>query len=248
MSAILSHLPEEMILASLMRAPGNEVKSGKFDGPDSSTALVANAFGYFLDSPGTLPQLPGVPMGRVETVELEAEMRFPWSGGRHPWLDVGIETATTLIGIEAKRYEPFRPAKTSGFAEVYDRPVWGPNMGRYTGLMHDLVSGKEVFQSLDAVQLVKDALGLRTRAEKRAKGAVLVYLYAEPAVWAGSGKPVDTGRMAQHRKEIARFAQIVRGDTVVFAALRWSDLLASWQAVPGLVPHVNALKARFGAL
>lgn len=248
MSAILPHLPEDLILAALARSPGNEVKSGKIDSPDSSSALVANAFGWFLDSPGTLPPLPGVPMGQVEGVDLEAEMRFPWSGGRHPWLDVGVETATTLIGIESKRYEPFRPAKASGFAEVYDRPVWGPNMGRYTGLMHDLVSGKVEFDALDAVQLVKHALGLRTRAEKRAKGAVLVYLYAEPQVWAGSGKPVDAGRIAQHRKEIAKFANIVRGDTVVFAPLRWSDLLASWDAIPGLQPHVKALLGRFGRL
>ena len=49
-------------------------------------------------------------------------MRFPWKDGRHPWLDVGMESATTLIGIESRRYEPFRPAKASGFAEVGRRP------------------------------------------------------------------------------------------------------------------------------
>ena len=113
-------------------------------------------------------------------------------------------TATTLIGVESKRYEPFRPAKATGFSEVYDRPVWGPNMGRYTRLMHDLVAGTVVFQSLDAVQLVKHALGLRTRAEKRGLGAVLVYLYAEPSHWAGSGKAVDQARIDAHGTELGR--------------------------------------------
>jgi hypothetical protein len=181
-------------------------------------------------------------------VELQAEMRFPWSGGRHPWLDVAITTPTTLIGVESKRYEPFRPAKATGFSEVYDRPVWGPNMGRYTRLMHDLVAGTVVFQSLDAVQLVKHALGLRTRAEKRGLGAVLVYLYAEPSHWAGSGKPLDKARTALHRREVAQFAGLVRGDQVAFAPVTWADLVAQWARTPALAPHAAALTDRFGVL
>ncbi len=175
-------------------------------------------------------------------------MRLPWSGGRHPWLDVAISTDTTLIGIESKRYVPFRPAKASGFSEVYDRPVWGENMARHIRLMHDLVAGRVVFQALDAVQLVKHALGLRTRAEKRALGAVLVYLHAEPPLWAGSGKPVDPARIALHRREVAQYAGLVRGDQVAFVALRWADLVADWAAKPALATHAAALTARFGPL
>lgn len=248
LTSILPHLPAEQILAALAKSPGNEVKSGKFDSPESSAALVANGFGLFLDRPADLPPLPGVPMGRVESVALEAEMRFPWSGGRHPWLDVAISTATTLVGVESKRYEPFRPAKASGFSEVYDRPVWGEAMGRYTRLMHDLVAGRVAFQALDAVQLVKHALGLRTRAEKQAKGAVLVYLYAEPRHWAGSGKPVDKARLALHAREVAQFAGLVRGDQVAFAPVRWADLLADWAKLPALSAHVAAVTDSFGDL
>lgn len=248
MSNLMPHLPADRILAELSRSPGNEVKSGKFDSPESSSALVANGFGLFLDRPGDLPALPGVPMGQVESVGLEVEMRFPWSGGRHPWLDVGISTATTLIGVDSKRYEPYRPAKATGFSEVYDRPVWGPNMARYTRLMHDLVAGTVVFQSLDAVQLVKHALGLRTRAEKRGLGAVLVYLYAEPRHWAGSGKPMDPARIAIHRREVAQFAGMVRGDQVTFAPLKWADLVAHWARTPALAAHAAALTDRFGDL
>ena len=236
------------ILPHLTLSPGNEVKSGKFDSPESSAALVANGFGLFLNRPADLPPLPGVPMGQVETVDLEAEMRFPWSGGRHPWLDVGITTATTLVGIESKRFEPFRPAKASGFSEVYDRPVWGTQMGRYTRLMHDLVAGTVAFQALDAVQLVKHALGLRTRAEKQARGAVLVYLYAEPPLWPRTGKAVDPARLKLHRHEVAQFAGLVKGDQVAFVALRWADLLADWAKRPALADHAAALQRQFGPL
>lgn len=248
MTRYLPHLPADLIEAALTRSPGNEVKSGKIDGPESSTALVANGFGFFLNRPGDLPPLPGVPMGPVTAVDLSAQMAFPWSGGRHPWLDVGITTDTTLIGIESARYEPFRPAKATGFADVYDRPVWGTNMARYTRLMHDLVAGTVGFQCLDAVQLVKSALGLRTRAEKRGVGSVLVYLYAEPPFWAGSGKQMDGSRKVLHRKEIAQFAGMVKGDQVTFAPLRWADLVADWAKRPALKDHAAALIDRFGAL
>ena len=247
MPHFLPDLPEARILEALSRSPGNELRSGKIDSPESSAALVANAFGWFLERPKVLPPLPGVPAGQVETVDLEVEMRFPWSGGRHPWLDVGIVTHTTLVGIESKRYEPFRPAKASDFSDVYDRPVWGPNMARYTALSHALVEGTADFRVLDAVQLIKQAYGIRTRAEKRALGAVLVYLYATPATWA-SGKVVDASRIRAHEAEIARFAKTVAGDDVVFVPLRWGELLRQWQAVPALSAHVAALRARFGDL
>ena len=240
-------LPAEAIVASLLRSPGNEIASGKFDGPESSAALVANAFGWFLNRASDLPVLPGVPAGHATSVKLEAEMRFPWSGGRHPWLDVGIETNTTLIGIDSKRYEPFRPQKRSGFAEVSDRPVWGERMGQYTQLRDALVADDVWFESLDAVQLIKHAYGIYTRAEKRASGAVLVYLYAEPKAWA-SGKLVDPDHIAKHRREVAQFANFVTGDSVVFVPIRWRDLLDQWSKQANLRPHVAALVEMFGPL
>lgn len=247
MPDFLPDLPVDLIVESLKKSPGNEISTGKFDSPESSAALVANAFGWFLQRLDLLPALPGVPQGKSEAIWLAAEMRFPWSGGRHPWLDVGLATHTTLIGIESKRYEPFRPAKASGFAEVYDRPVWGPNMARYTQLQRDLVSGAQAYDALDAVELIKHAYGIRTRAEKRALGSVLVYLYAEPRQWA-SGKPVDPKRIALHRREVAAFGRAVAGDEVVFVPVRWGDLITQWAGVPALAGHVAALRARFGTL
>lgn len=244
MPEFLPDLPVDGILECLKRAPGNEIRSGKFDSPESSAALVANAFGWFLNRPRELPPLPGVPAGQVETVTLSAEMRYPWTGGRHPWLDVGIETSTTLIGIESRRYEPFRPGKQAGFAELFDRPEWRQTMPAYTKMRDDLVAGKVDFDAVNAVELIKLAYGIQTRAEKRAVGGVLVYLYAEPKRWA-NGKPVDPARIEQHRKEVAKFARMVAGDAVVFVAIRWSDLLNQWAQLPALKAHATALRERF---
>jgi hypothetical protein len=243
----LPGVPVDVVLAALHRAPGREMATGKFDSPDSSAALAANAFGWFLNRPDHLPPLPGVPMGQPEQIEIEAEMHFPWRGGRHPWLDAALTTPTTLVGVEAKRFEPFRPQKSVVFSESFDSRDWGSGMARFTEMRSALTAGREVYQTLNATQLVKHAYGLRTQAIKRARGAVLVYLYAEPKIWA-SGKPVDPARIALHRKEVARFATAIHGADVTFVPLRWSDLLAQWSATPRLAAHASALAARFGAL
>ena len=129
MTDFLPGVPTATVLAALGRSPGNELASGKFTSPESSSALAVNAFGWFLEQPRLLPPLPGVPMGPPETVEVEAEMRFPWRGGRHPWLDAAIATPTTLVGVESKRYEPFRPGKASQFSEAMKAGIgvrtWG---------------------------------------------------------------------------------------------------------------------------
>ena len=247
MTDFLPGVPVDAVLAALGRSPGSELASGKFDSPESSAALAVNAFGWFLDRPRSLPPLPGVPMGPPETVEIEAELRFPWTGGRHPWLDAAITTSTTLVGVESKRFEPFRPGKTTQFSEAYDSRDWGPGMARFTAMRQALTVGRQTYRCLDAAQLVKHAYGLKTQGLKRAKGAVLVYLHAAPATWA-NGKPVSPDAIARHQAEIADFARAVKGDDVSFVALRWADLLADWAKVPGLADHAAAIRARFGPL
>lgn len=247
MTDFLPGVPADAVLAALRRSPGSELASGKFDSPDSSAALVANAFGWFLPRPQTLPPLPGVPMGQPDEVEIEAEMRFPWAGGRHPWMDVAITTPTTLVGVESKRYEPYRPGKAIAFSEAFDSRDWGEGMARFTALRRALSEGRQSYRHLDAVQLVKQAYGLRTQGLKRGRGAVLVYLSAAPPAWA-NGKPVDPALITRHQAEVVDFADRVRGDAVTFVPLRWADLLAQWSGTAATAAHAAALTARFGAL
>lgn len=245
-SPFLPGVPAEAVTAALRRSPGNELASGKFASPESSAALAANAFGWFLTRPEALPPLPGVPMGQPQEVEVEAEMHFPWRGGRHPWLDAALTTATTLVGVESKRYEPFRPGKSVEFSAAFDRD-WGAGMAPFDRLRRALMTGQGGYRSLDAAQLVKHAFALHHQAQKRGRGAVLVYLYAEPSQWA-SGKPVDPARLTLHREEIARFARAVHGASVTFAPLTWAGLLAQWQTDPALATHAAEIARRFGPL
>ena len=95
----LPGVPGREIEAIFAAAAGNEIASGKFDSPESSAALAANAFGFFLGRTSHLPALPGCggKKWRVRSLALEATVRFPWSGGRHPVLDCLVESASVQI-------------------------------------------------------------------------------------------------------------------------------------------------------
>jgi hypothetical protein len=222
----LPEVPEDLCRAALARAGGNEIASGKFASAESSAALAVNAFGWFLDKSRAplLPPFPG--LGDLdwpaETVEVEREMRFPWSGGRHPWLDAAVETREHLVGIESKRFEPFRSPKMAHLAEAYDRDCWGEGMTPWCAMRDALRTSPSRFRHLDAAQLVKHALGLVTQGRRIGKAPVLVYLYAEP-------RRVPVEAVAAHRDEAAAFAAEVAGAVVRFAALSWNEWLDSWQ-------------------
>jgi len=250
--AFLPGLPATLIRAAYEAAPGNEIASGKFLSPESSSALVANTFGLFLSRPGDLPPLPGCsePGWPAASVQLEAIVRFPWSGGRHPCLDVLVETETALIGIESKRYEPFRSKSETALSDAYWRAVWGDAMAGYERVRDELRPGALSFRHLDAGQLVKHAFGLRTAVHRPGscyrKRPVLLYLHAEPAVWP-DGRIISDAEIELHRVEVGRFAEMVVNDEVLFRSCTYRQLFAAWNesGTDDLRAHTEALMARF---
>ncbi len=228
----LPTIPIEQVRAAYAKAPGNEVESGKLDSPESSAALVANTFGFFLLRPADLPRLPGLPLDVAwppTRIGLEECARFPWSGGRHPWLDVLVETASHLIGVESKRYEPFRTKKPGAFSEAYWRPVWGDRMRPLEAMRDALRDRPSMFTHLDAAQLVKHAFGLRTLTNRDAGGRrpLLVYLYAEPAAWPEGRVIIEPEALARHAGEVRIFADAVAGAEVEFAATTYRQFLGT---------------------
>lgn len=249
----LPGLPEARILAAFAASPGNEIASGKFASPQSSAALAANAFGFFLDRARELPCPFAQPpvTWLPNAVHLEAELRFPWNGGRHPWLDALIECEDMLIGVESKRYEPYRGKPIPSFAEAYDRDVWGSRMSGYNAVRDRLRDGSINFKALDAAQLVKHAYGLRTAVHRdghRGRKPVLLYVYAEPRCWP-DGRLVDPERKRLHREEIQGFADLVAADEVAFSALPYAEMLANWRGSsdPDTRAHAQAMVQHFDA-
>ena len=149
-------------------APGNEMATGKFDSPESSAALAANAFGYFLNRAQDLPPLPRYENGGWPAVSLNLEqtVRFPWRGGRHPVLDVLVSTKSEFIGFESKRFEPFRTKPAASLSNAYWRQHWGERMKGYEDIRDQLNRNKARYSHLDAAQLFKHAFALRTQVHQ----------------------------------------------------------------------------------
>lgn len=241
-------LPVEAIYAALGKSPGNEIGSGKIANPASSAALAVNTFGYFLEKPADLPAIPGTGHAGwpARAVSIEICVRFPWQGGRHPWLDAYVETPTHIIGIESKRFEPFRGKSQVKLSEAYWRPVWGAHMAPYERVRNRLKDSALKPKYLDAVQLVKHAFGLRTQAGKDDKAAVLVYLYAEPDTWP-DGRKVSVEAKNVHSEEIQQFACDVSGAEDEFRACSYRDLLRTFamSADPAVRKHGQAVTGKF---
>jgi hypothetical protein len=238
----LDGVPQEHVLARLAMAGGNEAGSGKLASPESSAALAVNTFGWFVKRPHLLPPLPGMlQQTKVEHVDVEYCARFPWTGGKHPWLDAVVETDTQLIGVESKRYEPYRDEKFVSFSEAYSRDVWAPGMGPWEAMCDALASGRERFDYLDAAQLVKHAFGLVTEGRRKNKTPVLVYLYAEPE--RRGTKLLPPAAFARHREEIERFRAAVAGAQVTFEAISYREWLSGWPS--SVATHAAAILGAF---
>ena len=250
-NALLPGVAPELIRVSYSNAPGNEIESGKFSSPESSAALVANTFGFFLDRPAELPPLPGTETVAwpARTLTLEATVRFPWHGGRHPCLDVLIVTDDALLGVESKRYEPFRQKSPVSLSSAYWRPVWGGEMAGFERTRDSLRAGATEFKHLDAAQLIKHAFGLRTAAHAlphEGRRPILFYLYCEPEQWP-NGREVSAADREVHRHEVAAFADMVGGDEVLFLSSTYNEVLASWEgaAIAEVGRHAAAVRQRF---
>lgn len=238
----LPGVPETYVRERLEQAGGDEIGSGKFTHPESSAALAANAFGWFIDRPALLPTLPGAEAtGPAEQIEIEYCARFPWAGGRHPWLDAAVISATHLIGIESKRFEPFRDAKAASFSAAYDRSVWGHRMARYSSVRDALRVGILRYRHLDAAQLVKHAYGLVTEGRRIGRKPMLFYLFAEPTVQGSRRITADDHQ--RHRDEISDFAARVAEDEVSFSAGSYREWLRG--ATGSAAEHATTLLARF---
>lgn len=249
-SVLLPHLPHDAILAALSNSAGDELEA-KFSNPESSAALAVNTLGFFLNSAPAFPALACLNDCDWPALEagVEQEMRFPWSGGRHPWLDAVIRTKSFLIGVESKRYEPFRPRKAVDFSWKYSEHDWGARMQPFAEMRDALLSGDAIFKHLDAVQLVKHAFGLQTQAAREGRKAILLYLHAAPERWPDE-RMIEAAQIERHAAEIEKFSQAVARAEVDFRSCSYRALLVamSESVDMGVRDHAAAVRGKYGVL
>jgi hypothetical protein len=206
----------------------------------SSAVLAINVFQYWEGRKGfDLPRAIGVD-GSLADVNIER--KYP-SGlkGTPPTLDVVLTLANDrLIAIESKFTEWMtkKPVKLEDFSSKYlssDSGHWvGCDLPDCQRLAADIASGKESFRQLDALQLLKHALGLQKNVAGRFS---LLYLYYD---YEGESDLADL-----HRKEVARFASLV--DTALgFQSMSYQQLFTAVSGQPGIDGnYLNYMRERY---
>ena len=247
----LPGVPGPAIEEAYNASRGNEIKSGKFDNPKSSAALVANAFGFFLNKPKLIPPLPDCERHwPVQKLTIEKVIKFPWNRGTHPHLDCVILTSSALIGIESKRYEPFRSINKNELSEIYWRDCWGDEMCGFKKARDTLNENSKYFLQFDAAQLFKHAFALRTEVHRNKYKSnlkpILFYIYAEPENWP-DGRKVNKKFKEQHAEGLSKFAKMVEGDEVQFLHCSYNTLLQLWDRSGNtkIQKHLLAVKNRY---
>ena len=235
---------EQMRVASgqIARGDGGELSAAPsrlppMHSPHSSAALVVNSFACWLGDERAL-RIGG--SGGFERIEFER--KFPiFRGGTPPNLDLVAESGRLLVAVESKCTEYLGGHRVE-FSPAYERPqavaalahpAWRKE---YEALKQE---GAARYGRLDAAQLVKHYLGLKSRV---ALPFTLVYLYWEPA------NPDTDPSYAEHRQDLRRFAERVGEGDAGFLALSYRELWREWNALDGphwLPHHLAALRQRY---
>ena len=224
----LEGVPYKHLIERFNLAAGNEIENGKIFSERSSSALCMNAFGWFIERPELLPKIPKLELldWPPLSVEIECPLRFPWRGGKSPWLDVVVETAQYLIGIESKRFEPYSKSTPAPMSDAYWRDVWGDNMDGYQIERDKFRENPKHYKHLSSRQLVAHSLGIKTQAKKKGKLPVLIYIHCDKPMEAPV--KVTSEAISVHQSEVEEFANSVVGNEVLFTSINYAEWIKTF--------------------
>ena len=147
------------------------------------------------------------------------------------------------MAIESKCTEYIRDKNTPNFSPAYFEQIQDERRtDKWFPAMEQIASGHLAFARLDAAQLIKHAFGL-ARCFKE-NPCTLLYLFWEPSNAARF--PI----FPEHREEIARFAELVKGGFPRFSAMSYPELWSWWFSQSEtrgswLIEHISNLQDRY---
>jgi hypothetical protein len=180
-----------------------------------------------------------VPFGDDEfsgTVHLEVECPTGLKG-TPPTLDALVD-GPRVLAVESKAVETFSPHEAK-FRPVYESALSSVHRS-WREEYERLIAHPRRYRYLDAAQLIKHYLGLRTTFNDRP--ITLAYLY-----W----RPTNADEIAAsviHAAETREFASRVGDPAVRFVPMSYANLWDEWsrrEDPPWLVQHAKALHARY---
>ncbi|MEI8016386.1 MAG: hypothetical protein WCH20_16310 [Nitrospira sp.] len=234
---------EDYVLGKGSELIGRNGQPPKMAAMFSSSALVVNTFGPWRNDPLTLTLKAHQ---TLQSLKFEAScpnglQQFS-PRATNPHLDVLLQSQDNVLGIESKCLE-YLSLKEASFSNTYAKISDERNQSLWFQYIAVLREASHLYRHLDVAQLIKHALGLSyTYAGKQQNPPEILYLFWEPTNW----KNFD--EFKRHRDEIEQFSTAVRGDSLRFAALSYSELWEDWERrlSPDWLPqHVKNLLERY---
>lgn len=202
--------------------------------PQTAGAMALNSFLPWRDIPERLRFAGHGPFS-----DLRFLARCPTGvRGTPPILELLANKGADLVAVSARGadYLAHKPAR---LAPAYEAMTWPEAMAGWQRLMSLLEAEPGRYRHLDAISLLKNAIGLaRTFPGYR---VTLVYLFWEP-------ESADALAFHRHRSEIKSVAEMVAGSRVAFSSLSFEELWAAWERShrePWLREMVAEWRARY---
>jgi restriction endonuclease-like protein len=216
-------------------------KVGKMASLISSSALAFNFFAPFEQNAATRAALARAMDLDEEIRGLQFERKCPTGmAGTPPHLDVVLELGSRTIGVESKFTEWLVPkaSKTASFDVRYlqrREKLWdAAGLPRSQAVGEAIASGELQFAHVDALQLLKHALGLRACFGEK---AALAYVYLE--------RPGEVG--ISHVRELDVFTSALGGE-LNFRSWTYQELFAGLRREPldaALDAHLKVFAERY---
>jgi hypothetical protein len=212
----------------------------------SSSALVVNLFQYWQDNKKDILSLLKALLPNYNydtpsstTITFEKELQIKGINGATPNLDVIIELEDEIIAIESKFAEPYRSHTYKNLSTKYltNNKLW-------EGLTKTQELAKNLgnkYTHLDAAQLIKHILGLKTddKISNKNKKITLLYLWYNVP---------NSEEAKKHEEEIKEFAEIVEKDCIDFHHITYQKVIDNLNKLCPEECHqdyINYLKQRY---
>ena len=177
--------------------------------------------------------------GKIKEACFEKKLKICDIKGYSPNVDFYLRAEDSVVAIESKYTEPFKP-KTGKIQEQYMDLIdeW---VGEYPVVKAISAVMREKYEFLDVAQLTKHMLGLVSMLKaghSKIKRLKLIYLYHPRADEVNNGK---------HRKEVELFAKHFEDAKAKpwFKAMTYKELFSNLKKIPESKNHYNKLRSRY---
>jgi hypothetical protein len=224
--------PSENTIAEFAAGKGREMDNHML-ALHSSSALVVNFFEWWRTSNNMSKLAQVLGLSTFFNLTFEKKHNKPKGiRGIKPHLDIELGSLPIPVAIESKFTEPYlRKVKTLKSAYVKEN-IWG-NLDGCERLAKAIVDGNEVFEYLDAPQLLKHIMGLKT--DYGEKGFELVYLWID----------CPSKESDNHAREMKTFSKYL-GNEVNVKYISYQMLFKVIQKIPEAdVGYIEYLKKRY---